>query len=48
MSLVLEDGRVTRIHLMRNPQKLTRIDEPAEGAGTPGTLTVPKVGNQVQ
>ncbi|HEX3816324.1 MAG TPA: RNA polymerase sigma-70 factor [Mycobacteriales bacterium] len=30
VSLVVEDGRVTRIYLMRNPQKLTRLDEPAE------------------
>jgi RNA polymerase sigma-70 factor (ECF subfamily) len=29
-SLVVEDGRVTRIYLMRNPQKLTRLDQPAQ------------------
>jgi RNA polymerase sigma-70 factor (TIGR02957 family) len=28
-SVVVEDGRVTRIYLMRNPQKLTRLDAPA-------------------
>lgn len=30
VSLVVEDGRVTRIYAMANPQKLTRLDEPAE------------------
>lgn len=30
VSLVVEDGRVTRVYLMRNPRKLTRLDEPAE------------------
>ncbi|MFF3128964.1 RNA polymerase sigma-70 factor [Streptomyces sp. NPDC057908] len=30
VSLVVENGRVTRIYLMRNPQKLTRLDELAE------------------
>ena len=30
VSLVVEDGRVTRIYVMRNPRKLTRLDEPAE------------------
>ncbi len=30
LSLVVENGRVTRIYLMRNPQKLTRLDELAE------------------
>ncbi|SCF63149.1 RNA polymerase sigma-70 factor, ECF subfamily [Streptomyces sp. Ncost-T10-10d] len=30
VSLVVENGRVTRIFLMRNPQKLTRLDELAE------------------
>jgi RNA polymerase sigma-70 factor (ECF subfamily) len=30
VSLVVEDGRITRIYLMRNPRKLTRLDEPAE------------------
>ncbi len=29
VSLVVEDGRVTRIYVMRNPRKLTRLDEPA-------------------
>ncbi len=29
-SLVVENGRVTRIYAMRNPQKLTRLDRPAE------------------
>jgi RNA polymerase sigma-70 factor (TIGR02957 family) len=29
-SLVVEDGRVTRIYVTVNPQKLTRLDEPAE------------------
>jgi RNA polymerase sigma-70 factor (ECF subfamily) len=29
-SLVVEDGKVTRIYVMRNPQKLTRLDQPAE------------------
>jgi len=30
VSLVVENGRVTRVYLMRNPEKLTRLDEPAE------------------
>ncbi|MFD9410026.1 RNA polymerase sigma-70 factor [Streptomyces sp. NPDC059989] len=30
VSLVVENGRVTRVYLMRNPLKLTRLDEPAE------------------
>ncbi|WP_405860635.1 RNA polymerase sigma-70 factor [Streptomyces sp. NBC_00090] len=30
VSLVVEDGRVTRIYVVRNPQKLTRLDEPTE------------------
>ena len=29
-SLVAENGRVTRIYVIRNPQKLTRLDQPAE------------------
>ena len=30
VSLVVEDGRITRVYLMRNPRKLTRLDEPSE------------------
>ena len=30
VSLVVENGRVTRIYAMANPEKLTRLDEPAE------------------
>jgi RNA polymerase sigma-70 factor (TIGR02957 family) len=30
VSLLVEDGRVTRIYVMVNPRKLTRLDEPAE------------------
>jgi RNA polymerase sigma-70 factor (ECF subfamily) len=30
VSLVVEDGRVTRVYLIRNPRKLTRLDEPAD------------------
>ncbi|MFE4334190.1 RNA polymerase sigma-70 factor [Streptomyces sp. NPDC056831] len=30
VSLVMENGRVTQIYLVRNPRKLTRLDEPAE------------------
>ncbi|MFI6847564.1 RNA polymerase sigma-70 factor [Kitasatospora sp. NBC_00085] len=30
VSLVVEEGRVTRIYVVRNPQKLTRLDEPVE------------------
>jgi RNA polymerase sigma-70 factor (TIGR02957 family) len=30
VSMVVENGRVTRIYGMANPQKLTRLDEPAE------------------
>ncbi|MFE7579119.1 MULTISPECIES: RNA polymerase sigma-70 factor [unclassified Streptomyces] len=28
VSLVVEDGRVSRVYLVRNPRKLTRLDEP--------------------
>jgi RNA polymerase sigma-70 factor, ECF subfamily len=30
VSLVVEDGRVSRVYLIRNPRKLTRLDEPAD------------------
>jgi RNA polymerase sigma-70 factor (ECF subfamily) len=30
VSLVVEYGRVTRVYLVRNPRKLTRLDEPAD------------------
>lgn len=30
VSLVVEDGRITRIYVVRNPRKLTRLDEPAD------------------
>ncbi|WP_406131200.1 RNA polymerase sigma-70 factor [Streptomyces sp. NBC_00989] len=30
VSLVVEGGRVTRIYVVRNPRKLTQLDEPAE------------------
>ncbi|MFJ3894805.1 RNA polymerase sigma-70 factor [Streptomyces sp. NPDC090083] len=30
ISVVVEDGRVTRIHVVRNPLKLTQLDEPTE------------------
>jgi RNA polymerase sigma-70 factor (TIGR02957 family) len=30
VSLFVEDGRVTRVYLVRNPQKLTRLDQPAQ------------------
>ncbi|MBB5940095.1 RNA polymerase sigma-70 factor [Streptomyces zagrosensis] len=30
VSLVMENERITRIYLMRNPQKLTRLDKPTE------------------
>jgi RNA polymerase sigma-70 factor (TIGR02957 family) len=30
VSVEVEDGRVSRIYVMRNPVKLTRLDEPAE------------------
>jgi RNA polymerase sigma-70 factor (TIGR02957 family) len=33
VSLVVEDGRITRILAVRNPQKLTRLDVPAPLAG---------------
>ncbi|MDP5313710.1 RNA polymerase sigma-70 factor [Streptomyces poriferorum] len=29
ISLVVEDGLITRVYLVRNPRKLTRLDEPA-------------------
>jgi RNA polymerase sigma-70 factor (ECF subfamily) len=29
VSLIVADGRVTRVYLVRNPRKLTRLDEPA-------------------
>jgi RNA polymerase sigma-70 factor (TIGR02957 family) len=30
VSVVVEDGRVARVYLVRNPRKLTRLDEPAD------------------
>jgi RNA polymerase sigma-70 factor (TIGR02957 family) len=30
VSLVVEDGRIARVYLVRNPRKLTRLDEPAD------------------
>ena len=30
VSVVVEDGRITRVYAMRNPSKLTRLDEEAE------------------
>ncbi len=30
VSLVVENGQVTRIYVMRNPQKLARLDQTAE------------------
>lgn len=30
VSLVVENGRITRIYVVRNPEKLSRLDEPAE------------------
>jgi hypothetical protein len=30
VSLVVENGRVTRIYAVANPQKLTRLDEPTD------------------
>ena len=30
VSLAVENGRIARIYVMRNPRKLTRLDEPAE------------------
>jgi RNA polymerase sigma-70 factor (ECF subfamily) len=30
VSLVVEDGRVSRVYLVRNPQKLTRLVERAD------------------
>ena len=30
VSLVVEDGRVARVYLFRNPLKLTRLGEPAD------------------
>jgi RNA polymerase sigma-70 factor (ECF subfamily) len=30
VSLVVEDGRITQVYLVRNPRKLTRLDEPAD------------------
>ncbi|OLZ71419.1 RNA polymerase subunit sigma-24 [Streptomyces sp. IMTB 2501] len=30
VSLMVENGRITRIHVVRNPHKLTRLDTPAE------------------
>jgi RNA polymerase sigma-70 factor, ECF subfamily len=30
VSFVVEDGRITRIYAVANPEKLTRLDEPAE------------------
>src|SRR5215472_17433461 len=30
VSLVVADGRITQVYLVRNPRKLTRLDEPAD------------------
>jgi hypothetical protein len=30
VSVAVENGRITRIYAMRNPSKLTRLDEEAE------------------
>jgi RNA polymerase sigma-70 factor (ECF subfamily) len=30
VSLETESGRITRVYLMRNPEKLMRLNEPAE------------------
>jgi RNA polymerase sigma-70 factor (ECF subfamily) len=30
VSVVVADGRVARVYLVRNPRKLTRLDEPAD------------------
>ncbi|MGW7581383.1 RNA polymerase sigma-70 factor [Kitasatospora sp. NPDC054768] len=30
VSLAVEDGRITRVYIVRNPRKLTRIDAPAD------------------
>jgi RNA polymerase sigma-70 factor (ECF subfamily) len=30
VSIVVDDARVTRVYLIRNPRKLTRLDEPAD------------------
>jgi RNA polymerase sigma-70 factor (ECF subfamily) len=30
VSLVVADGRVSRVYLVRNPLKLTRLDEPTD------------------
>ncbi len=32
VSLVVEDGRISRIYAMANPNKMTRLNEPAERA----------------
>ncbi|WP_456115283.1 hypothetical protein [Streptomyces beihaiensis] len=29
-SLAVENGRITHVYVMRNPEKLTRIDEAAQ------------------
>jgi RNA polymerase sigma-70 factor (ECF subfamily) len=29
VSLVVENGRIARIYVVRNPRKLTRLEEPA-------------------
>ena len=30
LSLVVENGQVTQVYLVRNPRKLTRLDEPVD------------------
>jgi RNA polymerase sigma-70 factor (ECF subfamily) len=30
VSLVVEEGRVARVYLVRNPRKLTRLDQPSD------------------
>jgi hypothetical protein len=45
VSLVVEDGRVTRIYLMRNPQKLMRFEEArTRSISAPQPAPVPAVG----
>jgi RNA polymerase sigma-70 factor (TIGR02957 family) len=43
VSLVVQDGRVARVYLVRNPQKLTRLDEPASLARQAAALERPAV-----
>jgi hypothetical protein len=46
VSLVVENGRVTRIYVVRNPRTLTRLDELAELGRSAGRVLIPRAVRQ--